>query len=146
MCESREINFELNSKNIICAKNFIILGKSIALENGKKSSSSTRNNAAVQSPIKHFHRINQLYSTVCQHEFKHEIANHYRSVKYKNRVKNRFKHSLAMYKNRSRNKKHKNSIVKTTFSMAQRKSLRKHRPSMSKRQTLHIPSFTFPRY
>lgn len=147
MCESREINFELNSKNIVRGKNFIVFGKSIALESGKKGSSFAQNNASVQNPMKHFHRIKQLYSTVCQHEFKHEIANHYRSVKYKNRVKNRIKHSLSMYKNRLRNKKHKNlSVAKTTFSMAQRKALRKYRPSISKRQILHIPSFTFPRY
>lgn len=137
-------------------KSLSLLGKSIAFHEQprifpNKSSISLTKCDTNENPMRHSQRIKQLYLPVCLHEVKHEIANHYRDVKYKKATKTRAKAkrslATAFQRLRKRNRVSKLAATAATASaIMHRRRMGHRRFILSQREVLQIPSFTFPRY
>lgn len=155
---------------------FSIVGKSIPLSDSKKvlqslSSSSSSSSSStlslpcstsitlerlsiIENPMRHSRRINQLYSTICPHEhqLKHEIANHIRDVKnrtFLRKVRNKAKRTLAakVIQRLRKTKSSGFSTAKNAFnSMIRRRRRHRRQFPINQRNSLQIPSITFPRY
>lgn len=142
------------------ANGLTLLGKSIAFQRqpqtlpNKPSFGSTTSDTNVNL-LRHSHRIKQLFLPVCLHEVKHEIANHYRDVKFKKAKKSnraKAKRTLATAMNRLRKRNRFSKLAMTaasaaaTAAMMHRRRMGLRRFALSQREVLQIPSFTFPRY
>lgn len=148
----------LLSMSTICTENLVLRGKSIKFQQpeysiniSKQLSINSDRSDIHLNPMRHSKRIKQLFLPVCSHEVKHEIANHYRDVKYKKVVKERInaKRSATGFV-RQRKKPKFAKLVSTAIMNRRRFSLSsmmlKHRPHiLSQREVLQIPSFQFPR-
>lgn len=138
------------------SEDFRLVGKSIKLHQPNQIEQHTSLNHQqcdkfVKSPIRYCQRINQLYSTICSHEIqlKHEIANHFKDRNVARKLRQKSKRTMATKIIQQLKDKKSNSCAVVTatnaFKLIQRKRKHWRRFPIKQRQTLQIPSITFPR-